>query len=455
MSNALHMLHSGKLQTDFSWNSEENPRCPIPSFVRSEVSPKQIKNLKVVAEDLRDGIAGVREHPDTSKMIEYVDLLYKLGVRDMTVGIFAGTGKNNKVEKSTRALLKYLWNNYKDVHPIVLSLTSTESLDWTARCKDINPNLHALVFMGTAPSRMLVEEWDKELILKKLGSAIKLTVKRGIPVIGGSEHTTQTPPDFLTDIIKVQVGNGAKIFCIADTIGVARPRGTYRIVKFVKKILKEIGAQDVLIDWHGHDDMANGVANAMVAIAAGANRVHVVARGIGERAGNTRTEGLLVNFNAILKENELPNPWNMSILDQVLQKYSEITNTPIPFNGPLGERAFRTQLGIHASALLKTLLLAEEANKKGFTDLANKLTDMFNTIYTSINPTAVGRTHEILVGPWSGAANVKAAAYLLFGIHPLNLKQTLITKVLSTAKILKRELTNDELRKFLNHNHHS
>lgn len=450
MSRTIERLITGDLPLDFNWNRDLDPRTVLTTQVVVEPSAEQASKVKIVAEDLRDGLHGVAEYPTADQMTGYIDSLNKLGVDIATVGIYPG--ESNKIDKAIKQVLASMRDNHPDMSPVVLSLTTPESLKWTIACKEINPNLQAIVFMGTAPSRLLVEEWERETILAKLGEATQTAVKHGVEVIGATEHTTQTPPDFLRQIVKTQVDNGASVFCIADTIGISRPIGTYRIVRYVRDILDEMGRSDVLIDWHGHRDMGNDVGNAMTAIAAGANRIHTVARGIGERAGNTQLKAVLLNCTAILDESGMKNPWNIAMLSEVLNSYSKIVTLAEPGHGPLSSRSHKSSLGIHTSAMLKAARLAEEAREGGHDDLAQKLEKMARTIYSAVDPQSVGKTHEIAVGPWSGTSTVQLAA-LSLGIDSSHVSKEATEFVLKTAKQLGRELSQDELIKLLKNGH--
>jgi len=447
----IEKLLNGDLPIDFNWNADTHRQVAPPVPFPLEPTTKQVATIEIVSEDLRDGLHGIAQYPTVSGMIEYLSLLYTLGIRNFTVGIYPGNA--NKIDASIKLVLSKMREKFPKATPIVLTIATKEGVAWIASCKKINSRLNAIIFMGTAPSRLLVEEWKKTYILDRLRWAVKeATKKYHIGVIGATEHTTQTPPEFLRDIIQTVVESGAKYFCIADTIGIARPVGVTRIISFTRRVLDDIGAKDVVIDWHGHDDLGNGQGNAMTAIASGAQRIHTVARGIGERAGNTRMESVLLNCVEILKENRRSIPWNMKMMHTVLSTYDTLTQNPAPMYGPLGKRSFSTSLGIHTAAILKARLLAQSAKRMKQKNLAIKLETMAQKIYSALDPHAVGRKHEIHVGPWSGKSTVQLA-YLELGNDPHELTEELIVMVLTTVKQLGRELAKDELIKLLNHNH--
>ena len=441
-------LANGDLPVNFDWNKDEYPKIPIPSYVPAQHTLKQATNVTLFCECLRDGLHGVGEvYPAAEEMIQYVDQLADFGIDNMTIGIYPGKG--TKIDTTIKKLLSLMRDQQPEVTPIVLSFANKESLDWVGDLSQINPKLTPLIFMGTAPSRMLVEEWSKEHILKNLAWAInEAKTRHETNVIGATEHTTQTPPDFLKEIIKTQVDSGIDVFCIADTIGIARPGGTYRLVTHVKQILQDLNAEHILVDWHGHDDLGNGTNNALVAISAGANRIHVVARGAGERAGNTQLEGVIANLKMIYDENNNPVPWKLEMLNNLLQTYDRLIKRSAPINGPFGARAFRTSLGIHTAAMLKAEALSEEALRLGQPDIAFKLSKMSRHIYSALDPEQFGRKHEVRVGHWSGASSVRLA-YLLMGGNLETLSDDKIQLVLTAAKSHNREFEPEELHQLL------
>lgn len=444
----INRLKTGELPMDFDWNTQPHPLSRVPKLLPADPKPQQILHTKLVAEDLRDGLHGVPNYPEVPKMLEYVGVLSQLGIDTMTVGIYTGDGKiNNSIKK----LLGSMRDQYPQVSPIVLSLAREDSINWAADCKQINQNLQAIVFMGSAPSRMIAQEWTQDYVLRQLALSTKQAVKHDIDVIGATEHTTQTPPDFLKKIIKTQVDNGAKSFCAADTIGIARPIGAYRQVRFIKKTLKEMGREDVLVEWHGHRDTGNETANAMWAISAGADRIHIVSWGYGERAGNTKLETVMINMTNILEENGIKSPWERKMLSKVLNLYSDLVNIPSPTHGTMGANSQETSLGIHTDAKLKAERLADEAREDGETELAAKLEQMGRRIYTAVDPESVGKEETISVGPWSGKSTVILAARHL-GIKNIPSEKT-IANILKTTRSFGRVLTPQELRNLLANNH--
>ncbi len=431
------------LPLDFNWNSEPHALSRVPDTLASEPTPQQAATTEFISECLRDGLHGTAIYPSVEKMLRYAHALNDFGIKRAIIGIYSG--EQNVVDKTIRELLRCLRDTLPSLTPLVLCLCTPEALKWTARCKDIHPGLEAYIFMGSAPSRRLVQEWDLAFILRQLSHSVSEAVRLGIPVTAATEHATQTPPDDLKQIIQVQVEQGARGFVLTDTIGIARPCGAYRIVRFTKAILDKLNVGDSKVEWHGHRDTGNSLANALMAIAAGAVRIHVVSRGIGERSGNTALEDLVLNLAAILTEANQPVPWNMSQLLSLLSLYENITEVPTPLYGSLGKRYNHTTLGIHTDALLKTRLLSEQASQAKNAEVANTLQRMARTIYSAVDPYAIGGQWSVGVSPWSGRSSVRLA-YLAYGGKPEDLSPKTIDLILEHAQEVGRELEPLELQ---------
>ncbi|MFR9676965.1 hypothetical protein [Streptomyces sp. TR06-5] len=430
------------LPANFNWNSEESPLSPIPEKIPGEPLAEQVARTEILSECLRDGLQGISGYPSIDDMMEYLHLLEDFGVTYATVGIYPGGAGN--LSATMKGLLARMKDEVPSIVPSVLSMCTEDSLQWTIECREIHPRLESLVFMGSAPSRRLAQGWDMEFILDKLDTFIRKTADAGIPVIAGTEHTTQTSPEDVRAIIRTQVEAGAYCIALADTIGTIRPLGTYRLVRFVRDELEALGAPEVKLDWHGHRDLGNALCNAMSAAAAGADRIHVVSRGVGERSGNASLEEVVLNLAAIREESGLPVPWKMTQLLRLISHYQEMVGVATPEHGVLGERYSHTSSGIHTDAILKAYGLADQAEQDENFARAAKLREMARTVYSAVDPATVGGTQSVGVSPWSGQSAVKLA-YMNSGRDPRKLSSDTVNRTLERASDLGRELTSDEL----------
>ncbi|GAA3756902.1 hypothetical protein [Salinactinospora qingdaonensis] len=435
-------MNSFDVPTNFNWNNEESPLAPLPQNIPGEPLASQAAGTELVSECLRDGLQGTASYPSVDKMLQYLSLLSDFGITYACVGIYPGEA--GTLNAKMKELLARMRDEVPSIVPSVLSMCTEESLKWTIECKEIHPGLVSLVFMGTAPSRRLVQGWDLSFIQDKLDTFIRKTVDVGIPVIAGTEHTSQTSPEDVRAIVRTQVEAGAHSVAMADTIGTIRPLGTYRLVRFVRQELEALGMPDVKLEWHGHRDMGNALGNAMMATAAGIDRIHVVSRGVGERSGNASLEEIVLNLAAIEAEAGLPPRWEMRELLPLISFYGDMVDVPAPEHGVLGQRYSHTSSGIHTDAILKAHGLADKARGAKDFVLEDKLREMASTVYSAVNPETVGGTTSVGVSPWSGQSTVKLA-YMSSGGDPQKLSSEAIENALARANELGRELTAEEL----------
>jgi 2-isopropylmalate synthase len=242
-------------------------------------------------------------------------------------------------------------------------------------------------FIGSSPIRQYAEGWTLDRMLRLTREAVEFAVSHGLPVMYVTEDTTRAAPEDLRRLYGEAVEAGARRVCIADTVGHATPAGAANLTRFIRELVDGSG-EEVKVDWHGHRDRDLAVINALSAAAAGADRLHGTAVGIGERVGNCPIDLLLVNMHLL--------GWidrDLGSLLDYCQLVAATTGVPLPDNYPVvGRDAFRTATGVHASAILK-------ARARGQDWLADR-------VYSSVPASLIGRRQVIEVGPLSGEANV-------------------------------------------------
>ncbi len=370
-------------------------------------------------ETLRDGLQSPSARdPELAQKIELVRLMDELGIDTADVGLpGAGARAREHITTLVREMKSMrITPNVAcrtvigDIAPVVDVVQATGS------------PVEVCAFIGSSPIRQYAENWEMETMLKLSRDAVEFAVKNGLPTMFVTEDTTRAKPEHVRALYTTAIEAGARRICVCDTCGHATPSGTRKLITFVKSLVDELKA-DVGIDWHGHRDRGLGLANSLAAIEAGATRVHATALGVGERAGNTEMDLLLVNLRlAGLIDNDL------SKLGAYVKLASDSIGLPIPANySVFGKDAFETGTGVHAAAVIK-------AFKKGDTWLANR-------VYSGVPADLVGLEQVITVGPMSGKSNV---TYFLEkrGIAPTDEQ---VQQVLDLAKKTPRLLTEDEI----------
>jgi 2-isopropylmalate synthase len=391
----------------YDWNTVD----PAPSAARS---PIQFDD-----ETLRDGLQSpsVRD-PDLDRKIELVRLMDRLGIDTVDVGL---PGAGDRAREHIATLCREIAP--LRITPNVACRTLVSDIEPIVDLvQEIGQPVEVCAFIGSSPIRQYAEGWDIANMVELSRRAVAFCVSHDLPCMFVTEDTTRARPEDVAALFSAAIEAGARRICICDTCGHATPDGARALVSHVRALVQRLGA-DVGIDWHGHRDRGLGLANALAAIDAGVTRVHATALGVGERAGNTEMDLLLVNLRLRgLIENDL------SVLAEYCRVASEATGVAIPQNYPVfGTDAFETGTGVHAAAVIK-------AFKKGDAWLADR-------VYSGVPAGMFGLEQQIKVGPMSGRSNV---AWVLEkqGVEPT---EEAVKSVLDLAKRTTRMLTDEEV----------
>lgn len=334
---------------------------------------------------LRDGLqAPAARMPSLEHRLAILHLMDRLGVDSADLGL-PGAGPH-AVREATR-LVEELRAARLTVRPTCaarpLRQDVTAILEISQR---VGLPIEVAVFVGSSPVRRYAEGWSVDLVERHTEDAVAYAVSSGLPVSCVTEDTVRADPDTLRRLFLAAIRGGASRLCLSDTVGHATPAGAASLTHFAREVVRASGA-DVGLDWHGHSDRGLALANALCAIRAGASRVHGCALGLGERAGNTPLDQLLVNLRLLgWIDNDL------TALDAYCGEVSAATGVPIPPGYPaVGRDVFRSGASVHAAAVLR-------ARREGSGTVAERA-------YSGVPAGLVGRRQEIEIGPLSGAAN--------------------------------------------------
>ncbi|MGE0640626.1 MAG: LeuA family protein [Thermoanaerobaculia bacterium] len=385
-----------------------------------EVTPAR-GQVELNDETLRDGLQSPSvQTPPIEQKLEILHALAEIGIDSLNIGL-PGAGPH-VVADVTRLAQEIVDRKLPlaancaartleaDIRPIV-EISQRTGLAIEAAC-----------FLGSSPIRQYTEGWEMEKLEKLTRDAVGFATREGLPVMYVTEDTTRARPEDAKRLYGAAIEAGARRICIADTVGHATPAGTRALVRFLRRVADESGER-VAVDWHGHNDRGLGLANAIAAAEAGADRIHGTILGIGERVGNCALDQLLVNFELLGWSRR-----NVAPLAALCDLVSRATGVAIPESYPvIGRDAFRTQTGVHAAAIVK-------ARAKGDDWLADR-------IYSGIPAAMVGRRQVVEVGPMSGQANVQ---YWL-SEHRVESTPELVQEIFRAAKSATATLSEDEI----------
>ncbi len=268
----------------------------------------------------------------------------------------------------------------RTVQVAALARTSKEDIDaaWGAIKQAANPRIH--VFIATSDIHLKHKlKMSRDQVINQAVDAVKYAAQFTNNVEFSAEDGSRSDRDFLCKVFEAAISAGATTVNLPDTVGYAIPAEFADLVVYVKGHTPNIGK--AILSVHCHNDLGLATANTLASINAGARQVEVTVNGIGERAGNTSLEEVIMALHT--RRNYLPYYTEIDTREiyPSSRLLAMITGIPVqPNKAIVGANAFAHEAGIHQDGVLK-----------------NK------TTYEIIEPATVGlKTNRLIMGKHSG-----------------------------------------------------
>ncbi len=264
----------------------------------------------------------------------------------------------------------------------VAAIARTSKLDIDAAWGSVkgagNPRIH--VFIATSDIHLEHKlKMSRDQVINQAVDAVKYAAQFTNNVEFSAEDGSRSDRDFLCKVFEAAISAGATTVNLPDTVGYAIPAEFADLVAYVKGHTPNIGK--AILSVHCHNDLGLATANTLASINAGARQVEVTVNGIGERAGNTSLEEVIMALHT--RRNYLPYYTEIDTREiyPSSRLLAMITGIPVqPNKAIVGANAFAHEAGIHQDGVLK-----------------NK------TTYEIIEPTTVGlKTNRLIMGKHSG-----------------------------------------------------
>ena len=176
-----------------------------------------------------------------------------------------------------------------------------------------------------------------------------------------AEDASRSDWEYLCKIYETAIDAGATIINVPDTVGYAMPAEFGRLIKYLRENIKNI--DKAIISVHCHNDLGVAVANSLAAIENGATQIETTINGIGERAGNTAMEELIMALHT--KQATFNCGFNIDTkqIYRASRIVSTLTSVPVqPNKAVVGDNAFAHESGIHQHGVLNNPLTYEIMN---------------------------------------------------------------------------------------------
>jgi 2-isopropylmalate synthase len=227
---------------------------------------------------------------------------------------------------------------------------------------------------------------SREENLDMIGSSIAFLVGEDKRVIYDAEHffdAWRAEPGYALDCLRAAVGAGAETIVLCDTNGSSLPP---QVAEATAKVVDELGDR-ARIGIHPHNDAGCGVANALVAVEAGALQVQGTTNGVGERTGNANLTTIIANL-ALKMGHEVLSYEQLGKLTETAHFLDELLNrAPDPRQPYVGKFAFAHKGGLHVAGV------REDAST-----------------FEHVDPAMVGNQRDLLISELSGRGTVAEKA---------------------------------------------
>ena len=287
-----------------------------------------------------------------------------------------------------------------------------------------DPGLAALLEAKADAICFVAKSWDyhvrvalqttEEENLASIRDSVRAAKAKGREVLLDCEHFFdgyKANPSYALACAKAAFEEGARWVVLCDTNGGTLP---HEVETIVGDVVKHIPGDHVGI--HAHNDTEQAVANSFAAVRAGARQIQGTLNGLGERCGNANLVSIIPTlklkpdyadrFEIGVSEQKLKG------LTQVSHALDELLNRAPNRHAPyVGESAFATKAGIHASAIVKELegdLASAEHVAEHVADNDNRREPTRAKSYEHVAPETVGNRRKLLVSDQAGRANVLA-----------------------------------------------
>ena len=294
---------------------------------------------------LRDGEQSPGATMTHDEKLEIATLLDEMGVDVIEAGFpIASEGDFEAVSEISK----------RSVNAVICGLARAKIGDidrcWEAVKFAPQPRIHT--FIGTSPLHRAIPNLDMDEMADVIHETVTHARNLCDNVQWSPMDATRTEDDYLCRVVEIAIKAGATTINIPDTVGYTAPAESADLIRMLLERVP--GADDIIFATHCHNDLGMATANSLAAVTAGARQIECTINGLGERAGNTALEEVVM---AMKVRNDIM-PYRTRIDTTKIMNLSRMVATvsgfPVQYNKAIvGKNAFAHESGIHQDGMLK------------------------------------------------------------------------------------------------------
>ncbi len=322
---------------------KKSPRIEVGS-----VTPKKTKKDRVLIFDttMRDGEQSPGASMTKDEKILIAEVLDNMGVDIIEAGFAIASEGDFEAVKAVAEKVK---------NSTVASLARAKRPDIARAGEAVKPAKRPRIhtFISTSAIHMQYQiKMTPEEVLEAVKDSVSYARKFTDDVEWSGMDATRSDRDFLCRAVETAIKAGAKTVNIPDTVGYTLPHEFYETITYLKNNVPNI--DKAIISVHCHNDLGCATANSLAAVRAGARQIECTINGLGERAGNTSLEEVVM---AIKTRGDLM-PYHCDIDTTYIMRASRLVSGVTGFavqnnKAIVGANAFAHESGIHQDGMLK------------------------------------------------------------------------------------------------------
>src|SRR5687767_854521 len=345
------------------------------------MAPRDDSNrVKIFDTTLRDGEQSPGISLNRHEKVEIAHQLARLGVDVIEAGFpITSPGDFESVQAIAR-----------EVHgPVICGLarTSMQDIDaaWNAIKDSERPRIHTFI----ATSDIHIErklQTTKDDVKGQARASVAHAKSYTDDIEFSPEDGSRSDVEFMAEVIQIAIDEGATTINVPDTVGFTMPHEYKAMFEELYRLVPDLA--NVTVSVHCHNDLGLAVANSFAGLQAGCRQVECAVNGIGERAGNTSLEELVMLLHTRESSVDLWTGINTKEIARTSRMVSRLTGYPVqPNKAIVGRNAFAHEAGIHQDGVLKE-----------------------RTTYEIMDATTIGlETNSIVLGKHSGRHALRKA----------------------------------------------
>ena len=313
---------------------------------KDRVTPQADKDRVVIFDTtLRDGEQSPGATMTHIEKLEIAGLLDEMGVDIIEAGFpIASEGDFNAVTEIAKSaknsvICGLARANFKDIDRC-----------WEAVKHAAKPRIHT--FIGTSPLHRAIPDLTRDEMAGRIHDTVTHARNLCDNVQWSPMDATRTEWDYLCRTVEIAIKAGATTINIPDTVGYTAP---VESADLIRRLIAEVpGADEVVFATHCHNDLGMATANSLAAVDGGARQIECTINGLGERAGNTALEEVVMAMK--VRGDIMPYRTGIDTtkIMNLSRRVASVSGFPVQFNKAIvGKNAFAHESGIHQDGMLK------------------------------------------------------------------------------------------------------